>query len=76
MSSTPFPTACHPSLLDWQTVDPRSVPDWDGQVLGSSNQQVFHTTAWAKVLADTYGHRPMYVTGQEQGRIAAWLPLM
>lgn len=37
---------------------------------------VFHSTAWARVLMRTYGHRPLYLRVRRGGEPALLLPLM
>jgi hypothetical protein len=57
-------------------MDPLHVSGWDEQVGRLPGSTFFHGSAWAKVLSETYGHRPGYFCGQEQGRITAVLPVM
>ena len=37
---------------------------------------IFHSTAWARVLVDTYGHRPCYVQMSLNGNLLALVPMM
>ena len=37
---------------------------------------IFHSTAWARVLVDTYGHRPCYVQMSLNGSLLALVPMM
>jgi hypothetical protein len=44
----------------WRTVDPSESPSWDRWVRRHAHATVFHGSAWAKVLRDTYGYAPSY----------------
>ena len=57
-------------------VDPRAYPEWDSLLLEHSGSSFFHTTSWARVLHDTYGHRPFYLTKVNGSKIHALLPVM
>ena len=37
---------------------------------------IFHSTAWARVLLDTYGHRPCYIQMSLNGSLFALIPMM
>ena len=41
-------------------VNPLKQPQWDAQLGEHSEATLFHGTAWARVLRDTYGHQPVY----------------
>ena len=58
------------------TINPLDVPDWDAQVAALAGADFFHSTAWAEVLAETYGFTPVYFTRQESGQLQSVLPLM
>lgn len=36
----------------------------------------FHSRAWARVLSETYGHRPFYFSKISEGQLVASLPIM
>jgi hypothetical protein len=42
------------------TVDPLGHADWDTLVAAHPQSTIFHSGGWARVLRDTYGHRPFY----------------
>ena len=44
-----------------EKIDPRTTPEWDTFVAAHPEATVFHTTAWARVLTDTYGYKPSYI---------------
>jgi hypothetical protein len=62
--------------LEMEPVDPCSDPAWDQEALAHPESTVFHSGAWARVLARTYGHRARYFRFSRSGELAALLPLM
>lgn len=61
---------------DVQVVDPARDGAWDNLVATHPQASVFHSSAWAKVLMNTYGHQPFYLSVTRDGRPMALLPLM
>lgn len=59
-----------------RALDPLQVPDWDQQVLALPGSTIFHGTAWARVLAETYGFKPVCLVAGQPGRIHSLLPFM
>jgi len=57
-------------------INPLQNPGWDLVVALHPDASCFHTSAWAKVLHKTYGHRPFYLQFSRGGRLAALVPLM
>ena len=58
-------------------IDPRTEPAWDTFIAAHPAATVFHTAAWCRVLAETYGYRPQYVGAFDgQGQLQAAVPLM
>jgi hypothetical protein len=57
-------------------VDPLEDPGWDEAVLSHQGASVFHSSAWARVLVKTYGHRPVYRRWGSIDRMRALVPLM
>jgi hypothetical protein len=62
--------------LQIRIVDPVHEPSWDHVVVLHRDACCFHTSAWAKVLHQTYGHRPFYLQFSYGRRLAALIPLM
>lgn len=58
------------------SIDPLRYPGWDLLLLESPQSSFFHGTAWARVLHDTYGHRPFYFCRFLEGRLVDLLPVM
>lgn len=63
-----------PDRVEW--VDPTQEPDWDRSVLAHPAANVFHSAAWARVLMETYGHRPVYLRCRQGERLTALVPLV
>lgn len=57
-------------------VDPLAGPEWDQLVLSHSDASFFHSSAWAKVLAKSYGHEPLYLHFSRHGETLALAPMM
>ncbi len=57
-------------------VDPCAGDAWDREALAHERSTVFHSAAWARVLARTYGHIPLYTRFSAGGKLAALLPIM
>jgi hypothetical protein len=57
-------------------LDPVHDPGWDAVVALHRDAGCFHTSAWAKVLRQTYNHQPFYLQFSRGRRLAALVPLM
>ena len=57
-------------------LDPINDPGWDHIVALHRDAGCFHTSAWAKVLHQTYNHQPFYLQFSCGRRLAALIPLM
>jgi hypothetical protein len=62
--------------LHVQKLNPLDRSDWDEVLKPFADATIFHTAAWARALADSYGYRPRYVAAFEADRIVALLPMM
>jgi len=62
--------------LQMRILDPVNDPGWDHVVALHRDASCFHTSAWAKVLHQSYSHRPFYLHFSCGRRLAALLPLM
>ena len=56
--------------------DPFAREDWDAMVAAHPQGTIFHGGGWARVLRDTYGHRPFYFARFEGKGLAGLLPVM
>jgi len=59
-----------------QIVDPLQVSNWDDLVLATGRSSFFHSSAWARVLHESYGYKPVYFTSFENGKISSLMPFM
>src|SRR5205823_2726481 len=57
-------------------LDPVYEPVWDHLVALHRDACCFHTSAWAKVLHQTYNHQPFYLQFSRGHRLVALVPLM
>jgi hypothetical protein len=59
-----------------EVVDPTRFPVWDERLSRHPDATVFHTSAWARVLSESYGYLPTYLTFFEKDRLVGLLPFM
>ncbi|MEP6664139.1 MAG: hypothetical protein ABJC04_10785, partial [Verrucomicrobiota bacterium] len=59
-----------------QCINPIEHPGWDELLATHPGATFFHTAGWAKVLQDTYGHRPKYFAVLRENQLRALLPVM
>jgi len=59
-----------------QIVDPTRYPGWDDLILSSEKYSFFHSSAWAKVLSESYGYRPLFFTLFHHDRLLSLIPVM
>ena len=57
-------------------LDPMTHPGWDALVAAHPESSFFHGSAWARVLQETYGHRPFYYCRLANGQLEELLPVM
>ena len=56
--------------------NPLDAVRWNDLISPHLNASIFHQTAWAKVLADTYGFTPVYLASFAGEKLSGALPLM
>ena len=59
-----------------EIVNPITHPNWDQLVLAHPNYSFFHSSAWARVLSESYSYTPLYFTIFDGDEISACLPVM
>jgi hypothetical protein len=64
------------SSLELKIADPLQDSDWDRLLLSHPDFNFFHSTAWAKVLCQTYGHKPVYLHFSRRDELVALVPMM
>src|SRR6266567_6950260 len=57
-------------------INPLEHSGWDALVASGPHSSFFHTTAWARVLHETYGHLPVYFCRFAEGQLEDLLPVM
>ena len=62
--------------LQMRILDPINDPGWDHIIALHRDAGCFHTSAWARVLHQTYRHQPFYLQFSRMRRLAALIPLM
>ena len=65
-----------PSAIEVKILDPLCDSNWDRLVISHPDSNFFHSTAWAKVLCKTYGHKTIYLHFSRSGKIVALVPMM
>jgi len=64
------------SALKINLVNPVEASEWNNELVSYGECTIFHSANWARLLADTYGYRPVYFTLSEQGLFKGCLPVM
>jgi len=62
--------------LKAELVNPLTENSWDKTIAMHRDATIFHSAAWARVLVDTYGHRPCYAQMSLNGTLQALVPMM
>jgi hypothetical protein len=57
-------------------LNPLTIPDWDALVLNTPGTGFFHTSAWCRVLSESYGYKPVYFAEIEGDRFRTLVPMM
>lgn len=65
-----------PTHFDSQIINPIEYKGWDELLLTNPDATIFHTSAWSKVLSDTYRYRPLYFTSIYEGQLVGLFPVM
>lgn len=57
-------------------LNPTEYPLWDDLLLTAERATFFHTSAWARVLSESYGYKPLYFSSVEDGKLTGLIPVM
>ncbi len=60
----------------FEIIDPMNIEKWDEHLLRYPGATFFHTQCWAKLLSDSYGYRPKYLSIYDKDDLCFLLPLM
>lgn len=63
-------------MLSIHQEDPLASDNWGKLISNQPEASVFHGTAWAKALSQTYGFKPVYLTAFRDQKPVAALPLL
>ncbi len=69
-------TSSPPLGIDVRMLNPLCDLDWDRLVISHADFSFFHSTAWARVLCNTYGHTPFFLHLSHADKSLALLPVM
>ena len=61
---------------DIDIVNPIDYQGWDDLLISTTGCTFFHTSAWAKVLSETYHYDPVYFTVFDSDRLIGLIPMM
>ena len=59
-----------------EIINPLEYGKWDDLVLSTNDYCFFHSSAWARILVETYGYRPVYFAAVENDKLVAAIPIM
>ena len=63
-------------MAEIQILDPTTYQGWDDLLLTNPQSSFFHTAAWAKVLHNSYGYKPLYFAQIENDQLQGLLAVM
>jgi len=63
-------------MSDNEIINPIGYSGWDNLVLSSDSYSFFHSSAWARVLSESYRYKPVYFTSYCKDRLLFLMPLM
>lgn len=62
--------------MNIQILNPIEYPNWDDLLLTNPEASFFHTSAWARILSESYNYTPLYFTEIENEKLTALIPVM
>jgi hypothetical protein len=62
--------------MTFDIVNPLDIPNWDDLVLATGTASFFHSSAWARVLHESYGYKPVYFASFDGSRLVSVIPFM
>ena len=63
-------------FVELELINPTDRNTWDKLILSFQDYSFFHSSAWAKVLVDTYDFKPLYWQVTQNNNVVALLPCM
>jgi hypothetical protein len=62
--------------LQLHIINPINYPRWDNLLLSTNDYSFFHSSAWAKVLSESYQYTPTYFTLFDSNNLLVLIPVM
>ena len=62
--------------MNIEIINPITYKNWDELLLTSDQSIFFQTSAWAKVLCESYNYKPLYFITKNNGRLSSLIPVM
>ena len=62
--------------MNIEIINPIEYPNWDELLLTSDQSIFFQTSAWARVLCESYNYTPLYFITKDNGRLTSLIPVM
>ena len=62
--------------IEIDIINPITYNNWDQLVLDTEQYSFFHSSAWAKVLSDSYNYTPQYLYSAQESKINLLIPFM
>lgn len=59
-----------------EIVDPTVITGWDEMLGHNEAGDFFHSSAWARVLVESYGYAPSYFFSSERSNLTFLMPFM
>jgi hypothetical protein len=63
-------------MLKIERINPIEYPGWDDSLLSMDRSTFFHSSAWTRVLSESYGYLPIYFIIRKNGIITGLMPVM
>jgi hypothetical protein len=63
-------------IEDLKIINPLNFHYWDEQIIDFPEYSFFHSSAWLRVLVDTYNYEPIFFIVEKDKKVNAVLPLM
>lgn len=62
--------------MNIEIINPVEYPNWDELLLTSDQSIFFQTSAWARVLCESYNYKPLYFITTDNGKLSSLIPVM
>ena len=63
-------------LFNPDFINPLNIKNWDQIVLSTNDYSFFHSSAWARVLSESYNYIPKYAVQINNNKIEILVPIM